>query len=116
MSDQQQDDDEIEIPDRALTVGIVPPGPPLDVDPYEDLTRKNKNQNIDLRKHFSWATYGLLVGWLLLVLSIVVLSGFKALGFELAENVLITLLVSSSANVIGMFFLVLKYLFDRNGD
>ena len=54
---------------------------------------------------------GLVVGWLLIVLGIVIGQGLKLI--DLGEKVLVALLATTSINVIGLLAVVVRYLFPR---
>jgi hypothetical protein len=59
------------------------------------------------REHSPW----LIVCWLVAAEGIVVLAGFSACGFALSEKVLIVLITSTTANVLGLFYVVAKWLY-----
>jgi hypothetical protein len=65
------------------------------------------------RKNYADKVYRLIFGFLVIVLLIVIASGIKWLCFNLSDNVLITLLTTTSANVIGIFMIVMRYLFKQ---
>lgn len=66
-------------------------------------------QDREQRKVFSYVIFGFMCIYMLATLIIVILSGCKAL--VLSDWVLITLLGTALANVIGIFNFVAKYLF-----
>lgn len=67
-------------------------------------------QDIKLRKQFSWATYGLLCVWLLIVAALLVWS-------SRSDEVLIALISGATIQVIGLYYIVLRYIFpSRNGN
>ena len=75
----------------------------------EDL--KGKKQDRKQRKSFSYLIFIFLCVYLELVFVILFFSGFSGLAFRMADSVLITLLSTTTVNVIGIFILVVKYLF-----
>lgn len=79
------------------------------------LTLKNKRYrtNTILRILFSIVYTWLLFIWLNKVIHI--LTHNNLCGYKLSDNVLIALLVTSTANVIGMVVIVLKNLFPEKG-
>lgn len=77
----------------------------------KELEDINTGQNIKLRKKFSWAIYGLVVGFVLLVLLIIFFAGFKLCGFYLADYVLIALITTMTTTIVGLLVFVLKYFF-----
>lgn len=77
----------------------------------EDLI--NRKQNREARRKYSIWIFWLLVGYLVVVFSILSLSACKCVCFELSDSVLITLLTTTTANVIGIFIIVVKYLFSK---
>lgn len=77
----------------------------------EDLERKKQDRY--QRKTFALRIFVLLCIYLLVVGILLALSGFSCISFSLSDTVLITLLGTSSANVITLFAIVTKYLFPR---
>jgi len=71
---------------------------------------KDYEQDIELRKKFSWATYGLLCVWLLIVAGLLIWS-------SRSDEVLIALISGATIQVIGLYYIVLRYIFpSRNGN
>lgn len=77
------------------------------------LTLKNSRykDNTEIRKSLVVAFTTIIVFWLVAVLLILV--GNNSNNYQLSENTLIALLVTSSANVIGMMVVILKNLFPQ---
>lgn len=65
-----------------------------------------------LRRHLTYIFAAIIFLWLASVVSILYFNG-NVLNLNLSENVLITLLTTSSVNVIGMMLIILKNLFPR---
>ena len=64
------------------------------------------------RKKYAFRTFIFLCAFTSLVLLIIIAAGFSKLShFELSEAVLIALITSSLATVVGIFILVMRYLF-----
>jgi hypothetical protein len=61
------------------------------------------------RKQYARNTFILTCIWISVVLVIAGLSGFEKI--KLSDTVLVTLITTTTANVFGFFFLVMKYLF-----
>ena len=79
-----------------------------------DLKREvleNSKQDRNARKNYALMIFGFLVCFMTSVMVVVFLSGNENKNFELDESVLIALLTTSTANVIGVFVFVVKYLF-----
>lgn len=73
-------------------------------------------QDIRQRKAFAPKLYVLTCVWLSLVLAILLLQGFsegRYHFFRLSEGVLIALLGTTTVNVVGLFYVVAKYLFPQ---
>jgi hypothetical protein len=66
-------------------------------------------QDREQRKIFSYVIFGFMCIYMLISLALVFLDGYGII--FLSDNVLITLLTTSLANVIGIFNFVAKYLF-----
>jgi hypothetical protein len=67
-------------------------------------------QNNIERKKYAKYIFIMTCIWLFVCLSIVTLEACKI--FEISDAVLITLITTTTANVLGFFILVLKYLFN----
>ena len=67
------------------------------------------SQNTRFRKHLAvWVMYIVPI-WLFVVIVVLVLSGANVLHFD--SNVLITLLATTTVNVLGLAYIVLKGIF-----
>ncbi|MDR2813784.1 MAG: hypothetical protein LBB79_03900 [Prevotellaceae bacterium] len=83
----------------------------VNIDLRREVLESNK-QDRQERKKFANKIFWLLVVFLTVVMAIVFLSGFCAM--KLPSTVMVTLLATTSANVIGIFIFVVKYLFKTN--
>lgn len=74
-----------------------------------------KKAEHDQRVGYARRIFFLISIWLLVILLIVVASGSKCAYFtlELSDQVLITLLTTTTITVLGLFITVLKYIFGR---
>ena len=54
------------------------------------------------------------MAWLLCVLAVIFLQGFNTHQFHLSDSVLVTLIPTTTANVLGLVFIVAKYLFPKS--
>ncbi len=90
-------------------------GRELDFDINLNLTRQeisDRIQDRNERKKYAYRTFIFLSVFTFLVLTIVFLAGFSTqLNFELDNTVLIALITSSLASIVGIFILVMRYLF-----
>lgn len=75
------------------------------------LKNSRYKDNTEIRKSLVVAFTTIIVFWLVAVLLILV--GNNSNNYQLSENTLIALLVTSSANVIGMMVVILKNLFPQ---
>lgn len=75
---------------------------------------KSKIQDREQRKEFAKKIFIFLCIYLFVVFSTVICSAVESdcMKFTLSDNVLITLLTTTTANMIGIFILVVKYLFN----
>lgn len=84
---------------------------------YENDARKVENesesQNKQQRKDFAERIYSFAAIYMFGVFVILFLSGTETTNFKLSDNVLITLLGTTTANVIGILIIVVTYLFSR---
>lgn len=86
---------------------------------HKDFREWLKNEdlwnNIKLRKVLAYWSFGIISAWIILVA--IVLFDNKCL--ELSENIIITMLVTTTANILGLPIIVLKNLFpaqDNNNE
>ena len=80
-----------------------------------ELEYSSKSIDIENRRTYASRIYGMIVGWLVAVILIIVGSGFKQIfPFYLSDNVLITLIGGTTVNVLGLFVIVVKYYFKYN--
>jgi hypothetical protein len=80
-----------------------------------DLIREkldNRKQDREQRKEYSDKIFEFLCVFLFFVGLIVFMSGFESCHFKLSDNVLMALLTTASANVISIFVIVVRYLFN----
>lgn len=101
--------------DRTLAdEGLVMPQlPPLDVLRFMAGAVETKRQVEEMghRRRLIRHILRFSLGWLLIVLAIVMLDGFSAWGFHLDSNVLVALVTTTTANVLGLAFIILRGLF-----
>lgn len=77
---------------------------------FNDEKLNDYRQDIRLRKHFSWETYALLCVWMAVVAGLLIWS-------PRSDEVLIALISGATIQVIGLYYIVLKYIFpSRNGN
>lgn len=75
---------------------------------------KGDSQDRDQRKDFAERIFSFTLIYMFLVFVILFISGTTTINFYLSDNVLITLLGTTTANVIGILIIVVTYLFSRN--
>ena len=81
----------------------------------EALAEENRgdSQDRDQRKEFAERIFSFVSIYMLFVFLILFFSGTETTNFKLSDNVLITLLGTTTANVIGILIIVVTYLFSR---
>ena len=77
---------------------------PLENDRYK--------QDTKWRDRLAWWVIGVTSGWMLIILIILVIKGFCST-FDLEKEVLITLLATTTANVLGLPLIVLRGIFSE---
>lgn len=75
---------------------------------------RSKEQDRKERKIYARLSLVFLTLYMVAVFFILFFSGFKTHGFELEQSVLIALITTTTANVIGIFAFVMMYLFNTN--
>jgi len=68
-------------------------------------------QDRSQRKEFTNKIFWMLVSFLFVTMVFVFLNALKCIPFEISDTVMVALLTTSSANVVGIFLVVVKYLF-----
>lgn len=79
-----------------------------------ELKNARYKDNSDMRKALVVAFTTIIAFWLLAV--ILILVGNRVCKYDLSENTLIAFLTTSSANVLGMMYVILKNLFPEKKD
>ena len=81
----------------------------------DDLDRRQKEQDIEARKKYVSRIYRLVVSWLAAVIGVVLLEGQGEapwlVPFSLDTAVLVALVTSATATVVGILLVVVRYLF-----
>lgn len=75
---------------------------------------KEDRDNHALRTAYADRIFNLVVAWLICVIAAVFFSGAEGIKFELPNNVLIAFIVTTTLNIIGLFAIVAKWLFNQN--
>jgi hypothetical protein len=78
----------------------------------ERLKAESFAQDISERKKFAHRIFWMVVGWLVSIITIVVLVGCKII--ILSDSILMSLIGSTTVNVTTFFLVVTKYLFPSN--
>jgi hypothetical protein len=68
-------------------------------------------QDIQARKKYAFRIFLLVLFWLLGVYAILIFEGFRLREFHLPDNVLLAAIGSTTANIIAILVIVVKYLF-----
>ena len=82
----------------------------LEIEELKEVVR-GKKQDRRQRKQFAYCIFGFICVYMLIVLAIVLFAGLHAWDFSLDGATLVTLLSTTTANVLGLFIIVAKYLF-----
>ena len=69
---------------------------------------------IAMRRRYGYWILILTSLWIIAVLVVVFMQGFSVKGFVLPDSVLMLLLGTTTANIIGLFIIVANYLFPKN--
>lgn len=72
---------------------------------------ENKKQNRNQRKTYSNKLFVFLCVYMALVFVVLFFCGFSLFGFKLSDTVLVALITTTTANVIGIFAFVVRYFF-----
>lgn len=78
-----------------------------------EIENERLRQDLGQRKRFADNVLTGVLGWMFFVGMIVVLSATRGPAFRLSDQVLITLLTTTTANVLGLLLIVVTYYFKR---
>ena len=105
------------IPDETASSEITE----LEVDHEKDrrqILNEGLKQDLELRKSFAWDIFYLIIGWLLLVFAVLFLQGFSVAicthTFRLSDAIILALIGGTTINVLGIFIIVVRYLFPQS--
>jgi hypothetical protein len=68
-------------------------------------------QDINERKKYGTCIFGLVVLWLVAMVTVLVFQGFSFRAFTLSDTVLVAVVTTTTGGVVGLLALVVKYLF-----
>ena len=74
---------------------------------------EDRKQDRGEREKYASRVYWLIVCWLIALAGILLLQGFEN-SFSLRENVVLALIGGTTANVLGIFIVVINYLFPKD--
>ena len=69
--------------------------------------------DIDARKKWGERVFWLLTGWLAADFLCVCFQGFQLNGFRVSDPIIITLITTTTVNVLGLGYIVANYLFPK---
>lgn len=117
------------MPSEADLDAIRSPEPPLSPDQdaelesdrfdarRQTLVLQGLEQDIGLRKQFAWYIFYLIVAWLAAAFLVLAFQGFSISicghFFKLSDSVLLALIGGTTVNVLGIFVIVVRYLFPQ---
>ena len=85
----------------------------------QEITIQGLQQDISERKTYAGRIFRLVVCWLFSIFVIVIAQGIRwpwmsrYIGFDLPESVLIALVTTTTASVVGILLIVTRYLFPQ---
>lgn len=85
----------------------------LDLERAEEELESAKQDRTE-RKRYASLIFGLICAWLVMLFAVLFFQGLAAFGFQLQDSVLLALIGGTTANVLGIFVIVAKYLFPSN--
>ena len=97
--------------EQESTTASTPGMADVDQSSLKEQVRERYSQDTRFRKHLALWVMWIVPAWLALVLVIVFFCGFRLT--ELDSSVLITLLATTTVNVLGLAYIVLKGIFSQ---
>jgi len=70
-------------------------------------------QDLSERKTYANRIFCLVVGWLICMVGLLLLQGFKPAGFHLSDTIITAAIGATTINVLGMLYVVANYLFPK---
>lgn len=94
---------------------------PKSLEEQEDLERqkvevllRSEEQDISERKKYAWYFFLLSSGWVAVISVLLFLEGFGGhFAFRLSDSVLLAAIGSTTANILGIIYVVANYLFPK---
>ena len=77
---------------------------------------RSYNLDVDERRRFALRVFRLTCAWLTIVMLVVLANGFGTaclIRFRLSDSVVLGLIGSTTANIVGVFLVVVNYLFPK---
>lgn len=96
-----------------LEVSLVDYQQQYQINALEQQLQENKD-NHNLRTKYANKIFWLVCIWLGCVIIAVLLVGFELYGFKLSDKVLMTFIATTTLNVLGLFAIVAKWMFQQN--
>jgi hypothetical protein len=76
-----------------------------------NLEFREASQNLKARLDYAKYIFGLTCAWVLLIYALLLLDGFASWQFHLSDAVILAAIGSTTANVIGLLYIVVNYFF-----
>jgi hypothetical protein len=76
---------------------------------------EGQKQDIQERKKYARLFFYLSCAWLVAIVAIILLQGCRPFSFKLSDSIVLAMIGSTTANVLGILFIVAKYLFPNRG-
>jgi uncharacterized membrane protein YhaH (DUF805 family) len=74
-------------------------------------------QDTTERKKYAGRIFWVCAAWVTAIFLLLVLNGFgTAISFKLSDSVLLAAIGSTTANILGIFYIVARYLFPKRKD
>ena len=78
----------------------------------QELKNVSFQQSLDIKKKLTWHLFWFVIIWCALILTGIALIGLGI--FNLSNSVTITLISSTTINIVGLFYVVVKHFFPHN--
>lgn len=78
------------------------------------LNLEGLSQDLQQRRKYAGGLFITLCAWLVAILLLLFLQGFKLGGFHLTDGILVAALGTTTVNIIALFIVVAKYIFPNS--
>lgn len=81
---------------------------------YYDLRIQEFEELIGVRKKYAKWIFAITIIWLVFVAFVIIVQGYRICTFTLSNGVMIAIITTSTANILGLLYIVLRFVYNPN--